>query len=258
MLKYKKVSLRTVQCVRISIAGGIMGALIINGAKLYDEQFAKVFPSDWEMAVLSKHLDSAKTLLDVGCGTGRHVVALARKGLRILAIDSDKECVEAAEAKIRSKQLTDAVDLMIADARHIPLRALPFDAVICMGNVLGDVGIKRQDRIAIVEETIRAAGPETIFIIELVHRYWRPSDLVVWLFRYLTTSLGKLTGESLEYGDYTETIRSSGHADKLTFHAFTTAEARQLLANRGFNVTVEKRGKFFHDWFIIVARRNEA
>lgn len=41
------------------------GALTVNGAKLYDEQFAKVFPSDWEMAVLSKHLDSAKS-----AGTG--------------------------------------------------------------------------------------------------------------------------------------------------------------------------------------------
>jgi hypothetical protein len=46
MLKYKKVSLRTVKCVRTIIAGDIMGALTLNGAKLYDEQFAKVFPSD--------------------------------------------------------------------------------------------------------------------------------------------------------------------------------------------------------------------
>lgn len=121
-----------------------MGALTFNVARLYDEQFAKVFPSDWEMAVLSTHLDSAKTLLDVGCGIGRHVIALAQKGLRILAIDTDKEYVKAAEEKTRSEQLIDALDSIIADARHIPLRGLPFAAVISMGNVLGDVGIKRQ------------------------------------------------------------------------------------------------------------------
>jgi ubiquinone/menaquinone biosynthesis C-methylase UbiE len=95
------------------------------------------------MAVLSKHLDSAKTLLDVGCGTGRHVAALTQKGLS-LAIDSDKEHVKAAEEKTRSEQLIDAVDFIVADARHIPLRGLPFAVVISMGDVLGDVRIKRQ------------------------------------------------------------------------------------------------------------------
>ena len=229
----------------------------MNRARLYDEQFARGFPSSWEMTVLSDCLGSAKTLLDVGCGTGRHVVALAQSGLRILAVDMDKEYVEAAKEKIRSKRLIDAVDLMIVDARHIPLGEVSFDAVVCMGNVLGDVGVKRQDRIAIVEETIRVAGSDAVFIIELVHRYWRPSDLLVWLLRYLITSLGRLAGKPVEYGDYTEAIRFNGHADKLTFHAFTTGEARQLLASRGFNVRVERRGRFFHDWFIIVAKQND-
>jgi len=84
-----------------------------------------------------------KTLLDVGCGTGRHVVALAERGLS-LAIDSDKEHVEAAEEKTRSEQPIDAVDFIVADARHIPLRGLPFAAVISTGNFLGDVRMKGQ------------------------------------------------------------------------------------------------------------------
>jgi hypothetical protein len=49
-----------------------MKAVRLDEARLYDEQFARVFPSDWEMPILSKYLGSAETPLDVGCGTGRH------------------------------------------------------------------------------------------------------------------------------------------------------------------------------------------
>jgi cyclopropane fatty-acyl-phospholipid synthase-like methyltransferase len=156
-----------------------MKALGMNRARLYDEKFAKGLPSSWEMTILSKYLGSAKTLLDVGCGTGRHVVALAQGGLRILAVDADKEYVSAAREKIRSRRLSNAIDLMMVDARHMPLRALLFDAVICMGNVLGDVGVKKHDRIAIVKDMISVARSDAVFIIELVHRYWKPSDLLV-------------------------------------------------------------------------------
>jgi len=234
-----------------------MKAVHLDEARLYDEQFAKVLPSDWEMAILSKHLSSAKTLLDVGCGTGRHTVLLAERGLRVLAIDKNKDLLKAAEEKLRHKRLTGVVDLLMVDARHIPLSGVSFGAVICMGNVLGEVGVRKHHRTAIIEEMINMAGSETVFIIELVHRYWKPSDLFVWLFRYLATGMRKLVGRSSEYGDYTETIKLDHHADKLTFHAFTAREARRLLADRGLQTRVEKRAKFFYDWFIVVATRKD-
>lgn len=226
----------------------------MNGARIYDEQFAKALPLGWEMSILSKYLRSAHTLLDVGCGTGRHLVPLAENGLKILAIDISREYVMAAKEKLRSKRLLADVNLLLADAQHVPLHKVSFDAAICTGNVLGDVGITNQKRIRIVDEMINAAGCEAIFIIELVHRYWKPKDLLVWLFRYFRTTFGKLFEKSLEYGDYTETIIVDHRSCCLKFHAFTIREAKLLFARRGFRVKVEKRGKFFDDWFILVAR----
>jgi SAM-dependent methyltransferase len=226
----------------------------MNNARLYDEQFAKALPLGWEMSVLLECLRSANNLLDVGCGTGRHIVPLAEYGLKVLAIDISREYVMAAKEKLRSRGLLADVDLLVADAQHVPLDKVSFDAAICMGNVLGDVGITNQKRIRIVDEMINAAGCEAIFIIELVHRYWKPKDLLVWLFRYFRTTLGKLFEKSLEYGDYTETIIVDHRSHRLKFHAFTTREAKLFFARKGFHVRVEKRGKFFLDWFILVAR----
>jgi ubiquinone/menaquinone biosynthesis C-methylase UbiE len=205
--------------------------------------------------VLSKYLTSVKTLLDVGCGTGRDIVPLAEKGLQILGIDTSKEYVNAAKEKLRSKGLIDKADLVIGDARALPFRHAFVDALVCMGNVLGDVGVKKQDRIIIIQEMIAAAKPEATFIIEFVHRYWKPADLLVWLFRYLATSVEKLGGKPLEFGDYVEAIKLDHRTVKLAFHAFTTKEATQLFASRTSRTMVEKRAKFFYDWFILVASR---
>jgi len=179
----------------------------MDRAELYDERFVKVFPFDWEMTVLSKYIASVKTLLDVGCGTGRHIVPLAERGLWILGIDKDREYVKVAKNKLRLKELTANVDLLIADACFLPFKPTLFDAVICMGNVLGDVGVRKKDRIAIIQEMIKAAKPKAICIIEFVHRYWQPTDLLIWLCRYLAISMQRLLRKSIEYGDYTEAIQ---------------------------------------------------
>jgi len=218
----------------------------------YDEHFAKVFPFNWEVNILRKYTASAKILLDLGCGTGRHILSLTDSGSWILGIDKDEEFVEAARNKLKAKGLVTNADLIVADARFLPFKHALFDAIICMGNVLGDVNVHKKDRIAIIQEVIHTMKSEAILIIEFVHRYWQPADLLVWLYRYLATTAKKLLGKFSEYGDYTETIQIH-HKVKLTFHAFTTREAKKLLASQGFHASVEKRAKFFHDWFITVA-----
>jgi len=242
--------------LRLKVDGALTShnmGLQMDRAKLYDEQFAKAFPFEWEMRILSKYLTSAKTLLDVGCGTGRHIVPLAEKGLQVLGIDTDKEYVSAAREKLRSKGLIDKADLVIGDARLLPVRHAFVDVAVCMGNLLGDVGVKKQDRAIIIQQMIAAAKPEAIFIVEFVHRYWKPTDLFIWLFRYLATSVEKLGGKPLEFGDYTETIKLDHHTTKLAFHAFTAKEATQLFASPESRITIEKRAKFFYDWSILVA-----
>lgn len=230
----------------------------MDKARVYNEQFARVLPLDWEMAVVSRLLGPLKTVLDVGCGTGRHVIPLAEKGLSVAGIDRDKEYVKRARDKLESEKLLDAADLLVADAQHLPWVQSSFDGVICMGNVLGDVAVRRDERVAIVEEMIRAGGSDAVFIVEFVHRYWKPVDLLVWVLRYLVTSLRKMLGEPVEYGDYSETIRFDHDSERLSFHAFTIREAEDLFAKQGLSVGVEKRGRFFHNWFIVVARRNHS
>lgn len=230
-----------------------MGTKLSRRAKLYDEQFSKTFPSHWEMQVLNKYLEGKGSLLDVGCGTGRHVVLLAERNFSVVGLDIDKEFIEAAETKLKQKKLS--ANLIVADACNLPLQDRSFDYVISMGNVLGEVGVHRNKRENTLTEMQRTAKTTGILIVELVHRYWQPADTLKWLWNYLTTTIQKLLGKPTEYGDYTETIHFDNHTEKLTFHAFTTREAQKLFQALGLSAKVEKRRKLFHDWFFVIGKK---
>ena len=232
-----------------------MSTKLSRRAKLYDEQFAKTFPSDWEMQVLSKYLQVKGSLLDVGCGTGRHVVPFAERNFSVVGLDKDKEFIEAAKTKLKQRGL--GAGLIVADACNIPLQSCSFNYVVSMGNVLGEVDVRRKERKNILREMQRTAKTSGILIVELVHRYWQPADILKWLWNYLTTTIQKLLGKPIEYGDYTETIHSNNNKEKLTFHAFTTGEAQKLLEAVGLSAKVEKRRKLFHDWFLIIGEKRK-
>ena len=70
-------------------------------------------------------------LLDIGCGWGRWSIAAARKGYRVVGIDS---ALEAAHAATRvSRQLGVAAAFAVADGRHLPFADASFDAVFSYG-----------------------------------------------------------------------------------------------------------------------------
>lgn len=232
-----------------------MSTELSRRAILYDEQFAKAFPSDWEMQVLNKYLQVKGSLLDVGCGTGRHVMSFAKRNFDVFGVDKDKEFIEAAKSKLKQKKLS--AGLIVADACNLPLQDCSFNYVVSMGNVLGDIGVHRNKRENILSEMQRTAETTVILIVELVHRYWQPADILKWLWNYLTTTIRKLLGKPTEYGDYTETIHLDSHIEKLTFHAFTTREAQKLFEALGLSAEVEKRRKLFHDWFFLIGKKRK-
>jgi 2-polyprenyl-3-methyl-5-hydroxy-6-metoxy-1,4-benzoquinol methylase len=76
-------------------------------------------------------LAEGQTVLDVGCGTGRHASALAELGLNVTAVDYNATLrVSGLETKVRSFEFIEA------DARNLDL-GKTFDAVICLYDVIG-------------------------------------------------------------------------------------------------------------------------
>lgn len=74
-------------------------------------------------------LRQGERILDVGCGTGRHAVALAADGMRVTGVDLSPDML--ARARARAEAAGVEVDLREADASDLPPIG-PFDAAICL------------------------------------------------------------------------------------------------------------------------------
>ncbi len=89
-----------------------------------------------EMPFLQQSLVNARgRVLDLACGTGKHVIALAEKGVSAVGLDISERMIESAKEKSTSLGLdiTWIVDDMVKFPSYVEP---PFDLVLCLGNSL--------------------------------------------------------------------------------------------------------------------------
>jgi SAM-dependent methyltransferase len=99
-------------------------------------------PPPWEIgaaqpaleALLDEHPPEG-AVLDVGCGTGDLVLALAGRGLQVLGIDRVEAAIEQARAKAQAAppEAAQRVELQVADALRPTLLRRQFGAVVDSG-----------------------------------------------------------------------------------------------------------------------------
>ena len=75
-------------------------------------------------------------VVDLGCGNGRHVLALARRGYQTVGVDFSPELLQQATAARDAEGLDS--QFLLADLRNLPIETLPpFDAAISLFTSFG-------------------------------------------------------------------------------------------------------------------------
>jgi len=95
-----------------------------------------------KLSIRPGRLPAGGRVLDVGCGDGRHLAAAAARGCRATGIDYD-----AAALREARRRLSAPLDVLVADAAHLPFRDRAFDAVICtetLEHLPDDAGAMRE------------------------------------------------------------------------------------------------------------------
>lgn len=89
--------------------------------------------TDQEVDFLVEELDLApgSRVLDVGCGPGRHSLALAARGVRVHGVDISETFVDIATRSAADAGLSSLASFERADARTLDLPPV-FDAAICL------------------------------------------------------------------------------------------------------------------------------
>lgn len=115
-------------------------------------------------------------LLDLGCGAGRHLVALHSAGFRhIVGLDLSAELLEIAAERL-TKAGAEGIKLVNADMAHIPYEE-HFGTVLSLFTSFGY--FERDEENATVFAAVRkAALPGGRFLIDYMNRDWVIANLV--------------------------------------------------------------------------------
>ena len=227
-----------------------------DGARGWDE-YAPFY--DWENAqtVARRDVDfwcrlaaaQPGPILELGCGTGRIAVPVARSGTPLVGIDRSGPMLARARTRLRRARLSDRVMLVRGDIRALPFRGRArFGCVMAPYGVLQSLTRERdlQATLASVARVLRRGG---LFAVDLV------PDLPRWSEYQRRTSLrgrharGSLTliesvrqepsrGLTIFDQEYVERRgrTKTSHHFALTFRTLSIPQMARRLEKAGFAI----------------------
>jgi 2-polyprenyl-3-methyl-5-hydroxy-6-metoxy-1,4-benzoquinol methylase len=131
-----------------------------------DNSFTKNTVEEVDFVLEELRLPPGSRILDVGCGTGRHAVELARRGYQVMGVDISSGML--AEAVKAARKAGVEVELIHADATQFTSDRL-FDAAICLCegafSLLGSEDDPIEHDLAILRNIHAALRPGARFVL---------------------------------------------------------------------------------------------
>ena len=225
-------------------------------ADQYDDYFAGNTLFETDEAVLRRHFDPPGLVADLGCGTGRALLPLARAGHRGLAVDLSEHMLRIVREKAAEENLP--IDCVRANLCQLDCLADgSVDYSMCLFSTLGMIRgrIYRQFALSHFRRILRPGGK---FVLH-VHNYWynlRDPGGPAWLVKNLLTAPWS---KELEVGDKWFPYRG---LPSMFLHVFRWRELAADLRLAGLKIVerialdTERRHALRYSWFCGPLRTN--
>jgi SAM-dependent methyltransferase len=215
-------------------------------------------------------------LLELGCGTGRVLVPVARTGVPVVGIDRSTPMLEYARRRVKRLKVADRPGLVRGDIRSLPFGKGAFSAVMAPYGILQSL-TRESDLAAALAESARVLRRGGTLGVDLV------PDLPAWdEYNNRARLRGKLDGaaghvslvESVRQDrrrkltifdqEYIETRgrRTERHRFSLTFRTLPLPQMVERVERSGFRVTAvlgDYRGRAWDlradVWLLLASRR---
>lgn len=187
-------------------------------AEQYDDYFADNRLFQFDEQVLARHFTRPGLVVDLGCGTGRSLVPLARRGYSGLAVDLSERMLRIVGRKAAAEGLP--IHRIRANLVELDcLRSGVADYCTCLFSTLGMIQ-GHQNRRQVLQHARRILKPGGLLVAH-VHNFWynlfdAPGRR--WLLGHL---LRWLLGREAERGDKLFDYRQ---IPKMFLHTFTRRE----------------------------------
>lgn len=202
-------------------------------ASEYDERFSA--PDFTDQTFIATELDfvlqkvrSNDEVLDMGCGTGRFTVPLARKARKVTGLDLSPGMLSIARAKTHAENLN--VELQQGNMMSMPFSDNSFDVVTCMVALMH---IPVEFRQRVFDEARRVLKPGGRMIISVKNGLFEkmcPVD------RFVGVDLTDIPNKKLVF-----TKTRSGNDLIADWHSFLPQDLKRLFATAGL-ISVDLKG----------------
>ena len=199
-------------------------------AEDYDEYFAHNRLFDFDRQVVAETFSSPGLVVDLGCGTGRNLIPLARRGFTCLGVDLSEHMLRILGDKAHQEKLP---------IRRVRGNLVELDFIrtgsarycVCLFSTLGMVR-GAQNRRRVVAHAHRILEPGGLFVVH-VHNFWYNFFDPLgrrWAVGHL---LGAPFAQDIELGDKFFHYRG---IPNMFLHTFGQSEFRRTLVEAGFKI----------------------
>jgi SAM-dependent methyltransferase len=105
----------------------------------------------------------AESVLDLGCGAGRHTILLARQGFRVCSMDVSEYGLESTRRWLAAEKLS--AWLQLADMTSLPYPDSTFDAVLSLHVIYHNVLERIERTAAEIHRVLRPGGHVLLSLI---------------------------------------------------------------------------------------------
>jgi 2-polyprenyl-3-methyl-5-hydroxy-6-metoxy-1,4-benzoquinol methylase len=214
-------------------------ALFANFGKTYDkESFTQGTVGEVDFVERELEADRSKRILDVGCGTGRHDIELAKRGYRVTGFDLSEGQLRLAREKAAAADVT--VDFQRRDATQ-PHFDQEFDAAImfCEGAFsLMETDEKNFAILAHAAAALRPGGKLLLTTLNALFPLFHSVKDFLDAGKSGTTTIGRLTFDVMTFRENSELTFTDDAGQSQTIETneryYPPAEMRWLLQTAGF------------------------
>ena len=189
---------------------------------------------------IKKYFRRKGRVLDIGCGTGRTTMPLAKMGFDVIGLDLTPMMVKAAREISKNHKLS--IPYVRGDATHLKFKDDTFDYALFSNQGWTQIPGK-ENRMKALREVKRVLKPGGIFIFTAHPRHFFSEYFWFWRWQWIKQFILKPIGwkvDEIEYGDrfFDRETKSEGktYKTKQYIHIPAISEVSQAVRESGFDL----------------------